>query len=222
MIAAPQSRTPSPLLCWLPLALALLPVTLPAAPPADWLLDGAPYKAQVSPNSQGNEVTLENGLVRRVFRLTPNATTVSFENLMTGESFLRAVRPEAVVELDGAKYDVGGYSLCSSRGAGTPADNVVGKPTFGVAPCLGSKWGREYLDQLRSLMENTGLAVLEHDGSYPGDTCAATNHPYHRGETDSQWVQWKAITGLYQWCRANGVYLNVPDWSEVTGVSLPT
>ena len=112
---------------------------------------------------------------------------------------------------------LGGYSLCSSRGAGTPADNVVGTPTFGVAPCLGSSWGHDYLRQLQSLMENTGLAVLEHDGSYPGDTCAATNHPFHRGLADSQWVQWRAITDLYKWCRANGVYLNIPDWYFLNG-----
>jgi len=112
---------------------------------------------------------------------------------------------------------LGGYSLCASRAAGTAADNTVGPTAFGVAPCLGAKWGREYLDQLKGFMENTGLAVLEHDGSYPGDTCAATNHPFHRGFEDSQWVQWKAITGLYQWCRANGVYLNIPDWYFLTG-----
>ncbi len=52
--------------------------------------------------------------------------------------------------------------------------------------------------QLQSFMENTGLAILEHDGSYPGDTCAATNHPFHRGFEDSQWVQWKAITDFYK------------------------
>ena len=112
---------------------------------------------------------------------------------------------------------LGGYSLCSSRPAGTPADNTVGTNAFGVAPCLGAKWGHEYLDQLQSFMENTGLADLEHDGSYPGDTCAATNHPFHRGFEDSQWVQWKAITGLYQWCLANGVYLNIPDWYFLSG-----
>lgn len=112
---------------------------------------------------------------------------------------------------------LGGYSLCASREAGTPGDNTVGPATFGVMPCLGARWGHDYLAQLRSMMENTGLAVLEHDGSYPGDTCAATNHPYHRGKEDSQWVQWRAITDLYKWCRANGVYLNIPDWYFLTG-----
>jgi hypothetical protein len=112
---------------------------------------------------------------------------------------------------------LGGYSLCSSRAAGTPADNTIGPTAFGVAPCLGANWGREYLDQLKTFMENTGLAILEHDGSYPGDTCAATNHPFHRGLEDSQWVQWKAITDLYKWCRANSIYLNIPDWYFLTG-----
>jgi len=115
---------------------------------------------------------------------------------------------------------LGGYSLCSSRSADNLADNVVNpKPAFGQAPCLGSTWGSNYLAQLKTMMERTGLQVLEHDGSYPGDTCAATNHPFHRGLNDSQWVQWKAITDLYQWCRANGVYLNVPDWYYLSGSS---
>ena len=30
-------------------------------------------------------------------------------------------------------------------------------------------------------------------------------------------MQWKAITGLYKWCLANGVYLNIPDWYFLSG-----
>jgi len=115
---------------------------------------------------------------------------------------------------------LGGYSLLASRGAATPADNTQGVPArFGVMPCLGAVWGSNYLAQLRGFMDTAGLGVLEHDGSYPGDRCAATNHPGHHGLEDSQWVQWKAITGLYQWCRANGVYLNIPDWYFLNGGS---
>jgi len=32
----------------------------------DWLLDPAPYRAQVKPSADGREVELSNGLVRRV------------------------------------------------------------------------------------------------------------------------------------------------------------
>jgi hypothetical protein len=113
---------------------------------------------------------------------------------------------------------LGGYSLLASRGAGTPADNTQGQPaTFGVMPCLGAKWGREYLDQMRRMCETTGFSVFEHDGSYPGDRCASKGHPFHHGVEDSQWVQWRAVTDLYQWCTANGVYLNIPDWYFLAG-----
>jgi hypothetical protein len=113
---------------------------------------------------------------------------------------------------------LGGYSLLASRGAGTAADNTQGSPArFGVMPCLGARWGVEYLAQLQHFIATAGLGVLEHDGSYPGDMCAATNHPHHRGLDDSQWVMWRTITKFYEWCRANGVYLNIPDWYFLNG-----
>ena len=58
---------------------------------------------------------------------------------------------------------------------------------------------------------------LENDGSYPGDPCASTSHSGHKGYLDSQWQQWKKINRFYRWCRANGVYLNVPDWYFLSG-----
>ena len=113
---------------------------------------------------------------------------------------------------------LGGYSLLASRGAGTAADNTKGAPArYGVMPCLAARWGIDYLAQLRAFITNAGLGVLEHDGSYPGDRCAATDHPGHHGLDDSQWAQWRAITDFYKWCRGNGVYLNIPDWYFLTG-----
>jgi hypothetical protein len=117
---------------------------------------------------------------------------------------------------------IGSYSLLASRGAGTAGENCGGEGArirYGSMPCLGAKWGVEYLAQLRSFLTNTGFGLLEHDGSYPGDTCARTNHAGHRGLADSQWVQFTAIAGFYRWCRANGVYLNVPDWYYLNGSS---
>ncbi|HEY3860814.1 MAG TPA: alpha-galactosidase [Verrucomicrobiae bacterium] len=115
---------------------------------------------------------------------------------------------------------LGGYSLLASRGAANPSDNTQGSPArFGVMPCLGAKWGIDYIAQLKQFIATAGLGVLENDGSYPGDLCAATNHPGHRGLDDSQWAQWKAISGFYEWCRGRGVYLNVPDWYFLDGSS---
>ena len=59
----------------------------------DWLLQPQEYRAGVYRSSDGKELILSNGLIRRVFRLTPNAATVGLDNLYSGEAFLRAVRP---------------------------------------------------------------------------------------------------------------------------------
>lgn len=115
---------------------------------------------------------------------------------------------------------LGCYSLLASRGAGNTNDNTQGVPAmFGQMPCLGSVWGQWYLKQMRHFLGEGGMGVFEHDGSYPGDQCAATNHPGHRGLEDSQWVMWRAITDLYKWCRSEGIYLNIPDWYFLAGGS---
>jgi hypothetical protein len=119
--------------------------------------------------------------------------------------------------------ELGGYSLLASRKIDAEDDVIdaaTGKPggaIFGDSPCLGSRWANEYFRKVMSFIERTGISALEHDGSYPGDVCASTTHPGHRGLDDSQWAQWKKITDLYAWCRAHGVYLNVPDWYFLAG-----
>ena len=76
-------------------------------PVKDWLIDNSQFHARVVQQSK-TEFAIENGLIRRTFRLSPNAATVALDNLMTGESMVRAVKPEAELEIDGAKYPVGG------------------------------------------------------------------------------------------------------------------
>lgn len=105
----------------------------------------------------------------------------------------------------------GGYSLLASRSIDKDNDVVNPKPIFGNSPCLCSKWGQEYFRKVKHFIEATGFNLLEHDGSYPGDPCASTSHPGHRDLDDSQYRQYEAITELYRWCRAKGVFLNVPD-----------
>lgn len=123
---------------------------------------------------------------------------------------------------------IGGYSLLASRGAkpedaaishltGKPADKREEGSRFGVSPCLASTWGDTYFDKLQNFFWTTGMNVFENDGAYPGDPCASTSHNGHAGYLDSQWQQWKKISGFYRWCRANGVYLNVPDWYFLSG-----
>ncbi len=112
---------------------------------------------------------------------------------------------------------LGGYSLLASRHIDKDNDVVSPKPIFGASPCLGSKWGLEYFSKLKKFISETGFDLLEHDGSYPGDTCASTSHPGHRGYDDSQWAQFQEIAEFYRWCRANDVFLNVPDVYFLSG-----
>ena len=123
----------------------------------------------------------------------------------------------------GRGVEIGGYSLLASRRVDDATDVVdprTGRPggaAFGHSPCLESAWGRDYFRKIRGFFERTGFDVLEHDGSYPGDLCASTSHPGHRGLPDSQWAQWARITEFYRWCRGRGIYLNVPDWYFLAG-----
>lgn len=118
--------------------------------------------------------------------------------------------------------EIGSYSLLASRSISKDDDVVMPpgeQPTFGNSPCLESRWGTNYFRRLYEFQQASGFDLLEHDGSYPGDVCASTQHPGHRGLEDSRWNQWREITDFYRWCRARGNYLNVPDHYFLSGSS---
>ncbi len=118
------------------------------------------------------------------------------------------------------RIEIGGYSLLASRSIDEANDVVMPegqKPTFGNSPCIGSQWGQQYFEKLYHFYEQTGFSLLEHDGSYPGDVCTSPQHPGHEGYEDSRWNQYQVISQFYQWCRSQGIYLNVPDYYYMTG-----
>ena len=115
---------------------------------------------------------------------------------------------------------LGGYSLLASRKVGNGNDVVSPPgmhPRFGNSPCLCSLWGEEYFNKLYYFLDKTGFDNFEHDGSYPGDVCASTQHPGHRDLYDSRWNQFRVIKDFYHWCRGKGIFLNVPDWYIMNG-----
>ncbi|GAB3024811.1 alpha-galactosidase [Spirosoma pulveris] len=121
---------------------------------------------------------------------------------------------------------LGGYSLFSSRRIDDENDVIdpkTGLPDkgafFGNAPCLASKWGINYLNSLKKFITETGFDLLEHDGPYPGDVCASTKHPGHKGLSDSQWVQMEMQKGFYRFLNEKGVYINAPDWYFMDGTN---
>ena len=90
--------------------LPVLPEARTRRPPADWLVTPLGDKAGVYRGRDARELVLNNGLISRTWRLSPNAATVAFDNLMTEQSLLRGVKPEALLQVDGAQVVVGGLS----------------------------------------------------------------------------------------------------------------
>ncbi|UCS91756.1 NPCBM/NEW2 domain-containing protein [Echinicola marina] len=121
--------------------------------------------------------------------------------------------------------ELGGYSLLSSRWISEEVDVINPKTgkrggmIFGSSPCLSSEWGYDYFRKIKRFFNETGMQVFENDGSYPGNVCASTSHAYHNGLGDSQWKQYAQIQGLYQWMRAEGIYMNVPDFYVNSGTN---
>ena len=74
----------------------------------DWLVKPINIKAQILKSADGKDIILFNGLLKRVFRTSPNLACIDFSNLKTGKQLLRAVHEEARVTIDGKKYNIGG------------------------------------------------------------------------------------------------------------------
>ncbi|SFF10494.1 NPCBM/NEW2 domain-containing protein [Sunxiuqinia elliptica] len=79
-------------------------------PDYDWLIDNSKAKAEVYRSNENKDLVLSNGLVARVFRVSPNLATIDYINQMTGESLLRAVSNEGTLTIDGKTYTIGGLS----------------------------------------------------------------------------------------------------------------
>ena len=88
------------------LSLMLSPRT--NAQKTDWLIQPTAKKAAIF--FENKQLTLDNGLVRRVFLLDPNASCIRYTNLTNGQELLRSIEPEARLVLNGQSYNVGGLS----------------------------------------------------------------------------------------------------------------
>ncbi len=80
----------------------------------DWLIENAKYTATITEDA--NYIELKNGLVSRKIKIAPNAATVAYSNLKTGESMCRSITPEATVTIDGKPYAVGGLEGLKEHG----------------------------------------------------------------------------------------------------------
>lgn len=75
----------------------------------DWLVDPSEAKVQFYRTGDG-KLVFSNGIVARTFTLKPNGATVGLNHLVNNEAFLRSVRPEAELTIDGMVLRVGGLT----------------------------------------------------------------------------------------------------------------
>jgi hypothetical protein len=75
---------------------------------SDWLVNPVLQKAEIIKN--GKDIILNNGLVRRTFRLSPNLACFDYTNLTNNQQLIRDVKPEARIYLDGNEYKIGGLN----------------------------------------------------------------------------------------------------------------
>ncbi len=74
----------------------------------DWLVEPVSQKAGIYSGSEGKDIVLYNGLVKRTFRIAPDVACVDYKNMSNGVQILRAIKPEAKINLNGKDYLVGG------------------------------------------------------------------------------------------------------------------
>src|SRR5690348_536811 len=80
----------------------------PATTINDWLLEKTGYTSAVYKSGNGKDLIISNGLISREFRMQPYFACFSFRNLMTPKEMIRAIQPEAQIEIDGVDYNIGG------------------------------------------------------------------------------------------------------------------
>ncbi len=85
-----------------------LPIYQEVKPATDWLISKQNFNAEIYQANGVKDLILSNGLLKRQIRIAPNAATVDFKNLRTNEQFVRSVRPEARITIDGKTYNIGG------------------------------------------------------------------------------------------------------------------
>ena len=77
------------------------------SPTHDWLVNLSGFTAKIFREGT-HSIVLTNGLIERTIRISPDAATVSLKNLSTGQEMIRAVCPEASIQLNGIDYAIGG------------------------------------------------------------------------------------------------------------------
>lgn len=87
------------------------PKPFPASMPGfngNWMVEPESSRSDVYLTADKKDLVLYNGHVRRSFRVAKGVGCYDYTNLANGRQHIRAIRPEAVLDIDGREYMVGG------------------------------------------------------------------------------------------------------------------
>ena len=76
----------------------------------DWLIDNINFKADVWKSEDEKSIIMSNGIISRTLIITPNAATTSLKVISKQEEHIRAIKPEAVLSINGFTVNVGGLT----------------------------------------------------------------------------------------------------------------
>jgi hypothetical protein len=161
----------------------------------DWLVEPVTTPSTVEASENGGTLVLANGLVSRTFKTGPNFATVSFKNLSSGAEYVRAVRPESTITLNGTAWEIGGLKgqvdqsylapqWIGSLAVSTNAFRFVGshqgkveprfpwKPRYGAAsaawPPKGVQLSLDFVPPESAAISLKGITVTVHYEMYDG------------------------------------------------------
>ncbi|HAB19820.1 MAG TPA: alpha-galactosidase [Verrucomicrobiota bacterium] len=179
----------------LSILLVLLDLVQPYESAADWLITSVDTPSTVTVSDHGGQLTLSNGLASRTFQTSPNLATTSFRNLSSDAEYVRAIRPESVITINGVRWEIGGLkgqqdqsylapAWIPSLTAGTNAFRFTGhhighvearypwKPRYGAAPTAwppkGTRLTLDFEPPARAADSLRGVKVFVHYEMYDG------------------------------------------------------
>ena len=113
----------------------------------------------------------------------------------------------------------GAYSLLTTGTIFNPSESRCTNTAWATVMSLASSGFEVYRSNMASWIANTGMSMIEIDGTWPLFSCAETNLKYADGGPDTVHKQWVLSNEMYRFLRQNNVNINGPDWHFFNGVN---
>jgi hypothetical protein len=129
----------------------------------DWLPQPDQYPASITISPAEKSITLTNGLITRTFHTVPNLATVSLKQEITGEEFLRSLRPSDSgrdENLAGSQYKTGHTQVGDDLFAGRHGQTAPGGNPLPGSKMSCPEFQTTRITESKNCSHKTGLHLL--------------------------------------------------------------